>query len=89
MRIHGVTAQFVKELRDLVLNVAVDDLVKMRIHRVTPQFIRDVRAAGFRTCRPTISWTSASTVGAGWRSVSESEERREWRERSSKRKKRR
>ncbi len=49
MRIHGVSADYVKELKSLgYSNLPVEDLVRMRIHGVTPEFIRDVNAAGFK-----------------------------------------
>jgi hypothetical protein len=48
LRIHGVDAPFVNELRALGLaNLGPDQLLAMRIHDVTPEYVRAMRAAGF------------------------------------------
>ena len=48
MRIHGVSAQFVRELNDLgYKNLPIEDLVRMRIHGVTPDYIKQMRDAGY------------------------------------------
>ena len=53
MRIHGVSASFIKELASLgYTKVSIDDLVKMRIHGVDAQFIRDVQKAGMKDMSP-------------------------------------
>src|SRR5204863_385606 len=47
-RIHGVSAQMVKDLNDLgYKDLAIEDLVKMRIHGVTPSYIKQMRDAGY------------------------------------------
>jgi hypothetical protein len=49
MRIHGVSVDFIKEIRALGYpDVTVPELVKLRIHGVTPEFIKEVREAGYK-----------------------------------------
>ena len=45
MRIHGMSTEFVRQIRDLGFrDASVDDLVSMRIHGVTTEFARKVKA---------------------------------------------
>ena len=49
MRIHGVTAGFVRELKDLgYKDLRVDEVVKLRIHAASPTFIREMGDLGYK-----------------------------------------
>jgi hypothetical protein len=53
MRIHNVSPQFIRELKELGYgDVREEQLVRFRIHGVTPDFIREVRSAGFKNMTP-------------------------------------
>jgi hypothetical protein len=53
MRIHGVTPEFVRELKELGYGgLERRQLVRMRIHGVDPAFIREVHKAGFKDLTP-------------------------------------
>ena len=48
MKIHGVTAEFIREMTALGLpDLTADRLIEMHIHGVAPKFVREIREAGF------------------------------------------
>jgi beta-lactamase regulating signal transducer with metallopeptidase domain len=46
LKIHGVTAEYVREIRDAGLTPDAEDVIAMKIHGVSPEYIAQFRAAG-------------------------------------------
>jgi sporulation protein YlmC with PRC-barrel domain len=47
LKIQGVTADYVREIRASGFNPDVDELISMKIQGVTPQYIKSIRDAGY------------------------------------------
>lgn len=46
LKIHGVTPDYIRELRAAGLEASAPDLVALKIHEVTPEYVRGLAAAG-------------------------------------------
>jgi beta-lactamase regulating signal transducer with metallopeptidase domain len=51
LKIHGVTPEYIRELRAAGVEASSAELVSLRIHEVTPEFVRDLSAAGLSNLR--------------------------------------
>ena len=51
LKIHGVTPQYIRELRAAGVDATGTELVSLRIHEVTPEYVRDLSAAGLSNLR--------------------------------------
>ncbi len=47
LKIHQVTADDVRRIRDAGFELDADEVIAMKIHGVTPEYVAEVRAAGF------------------------------------------
>lgn len=46
LKIQGVTADYVRRMRDAGLNPTVDKLIAMKVQGISPEYVREMRAAG-------------------------------------------
>jgi propanediol dehydratase small subunit len=51
MKIHGVTPDYIRELRAAGVEAGASDLVALKIHEVTPEYVRGLAAAGLASLR--------------------------------------
>jgi hypothetical protein len=51
LKIHGVTPDYIRELRAAGVEASAPDLVALKIHEVTPEYIRGLAAAGLAKLR--------------------------------------
>ena len=47
LKLQGVTAQYIRDIRAAGLNPGVEELIGMRIQGVTPEYIRSIRDSGY------------------------------------------
>jgi beta-lactamase regulating signal transducer with metallopeptidase domain len=51
LKIHGVTPDYIRELRAVGIEARTPELVALKIHQVTPEYIRGLAAAGLTNLR--------------------------------------
>jgi hypothetical protein len=51
LKIHGVTPDYIRELRAAGVEATAPDLVALKIHEVTPEYVRGLTAAGLANLR--------------------------------------
>jgi hypothetical protein len=47
LKVQGVNAEEVRQIRDLGYHPTLDELIQIRIFHITPEFIRSMKARGF------------------------------------------
>jgi hypothetical protein len=54
LKIHGITAEYVRGMRDAGLDPDADTLIAMKIHEITPEYLAQIRASGIEADLDTV-----------------------------------
>jgi hypothetical protein len=61
LRLHGVSSDYVEEMREQLGDVPLDKLVELKVHGVTPEMVEELRESGVEEVSPddVLRWKSA------------------------------
>jgi hypothetical protein len=48
MKVHDITPEYVKGVRDMGFDVDPDELIAMKVHDITPEYVKSIRGMGFK-----------------------------------------
>jgi hypothetical protein len=52
LKIHGVSGEYIRQMREAGFQLTADQMVSFRIHGITSEFVRQLQQAGFQNPRP-------------------------------------
>jgi hypothetical protein len=61
LRLHGITGDYVEEMREVLGDIPLDKLIELKVHGVTPDIVEELRDSGVAEVSPddVLRWKSA------------------------------